>query len=276
MQALFRQKQREREQTGGRKLLGREQAALAKAKKTEAAPTKPTTKRPAATVIPQPMDSAAPSAPRASSGSAAESTGPGMPDGFFDTPNKKQKKADPIVPLVASAPKAAQASKPVLPPDFFSGTAAVPKLAVAQVAPTAQGALPVGFFDDKASDAKARGEVHAPPNPEAEWAAFQNSVAGDLQELEKQEDEEEAEAAAERQERQDFEQHERLFLVEQLKSQSQKVTAKKESTENCQIDENKAAAKRKSKRNFHDLDYSDDEDDDDEDIDNLDWRAKAV
>eukprot|EP00976_Prorocentrum_cordatum_P086730 1186615-Prorocentrum_minimum.AAC.4 len=264
MREAFKQKQRERERAeGGRKILGRQQAAIAKSKQSEPVPTKPTTKRTHAELS---SPSMAPPPPRAATGSAAESTS-GVPADFFDSSSSKKPTAEPVVPVAVSAPKAAPVSKTVLPADFFSPAPSKP---AAPAASDNNSALPVGFFDDKASDAKARGETFVPPNPEDEWAAFQKDVAGDLEVVEQLEAEEEAETAVENEERLEFEQQERLFLVENLKTQGQQLLAKKK-------EQAATTTKPKPKRGFYELELNEEDDNEEEDeIDTLDWRAKVV
>ena len=78
--------------------------------------------------------------------------------------------------------------------------------------PTAISALlTAGFFQDKAADAKARGEKLPPKkDPKQEYEAFLKDIAADVQEADKREQEDAAEAATERAER---EQHEQRWAV---------------------------------------------------------------
>ncbi|KAL6784000.1 hypothetical protein ACKKBG_A04375 [Auxenochlorella protothecoides x Auxenochlorella symbiontica] len=121
------------------------------------------------------------------------------------------------------APKAGPGA-PSLPPDFFS----IPDPATsgqntvshndrgAGTEPT-QGAIPKGFFADKAADAKARGEKPISKNQMAtEYAAFMKHVEVDSTAAASQQAAEEQESATDRQARDEFEQFVRLQRVQQL------------------------------------------------------------
>eukprot|EP00850_Spirogloea_muscicola_P024986 SM001912S04890 [mRNA] locus=s1912:641:1637:- [translate_table: standard] len=85
--------------------------------------------------------------------------------------------------------------------------------------------LPEGFFDDAKKDRKARGVAEPKLNPKEEWKDFQQSIQGDVEDVDAREDEEEAEAADEREGREKLVQSSLLQRLEELRRRKEERRA---------------------------------------------------